>query len=88
MGMPRHIDGDDPFVFHAFFWLIFFGVLRAMVLWFQTLVHGIKHAREENRVAVVLGHIFLGPLMAYGYYLASRLDQTSGAPPRLTGDVE
>ena len=74
MGMPRDITSKTPLVFHIFFWMIFFGAIRAIVLWFQTLKHGVKHAKEENRHAVVLGHLFLGLLMAYAYYLASRND--------------
>jgi hypothetical protein len=71
MGMPREIGQDDPAVFHVLFWIIFLGAIRAIILWFQTLIHGVKYAKEENRVAVVLGHVFLGPIMAYGYYLSS-----------------
>lgn len=74
MGMPQQITADDPIVFHAFSWTMFLGVVRVIVFWFQTLIHGIQHAKEENRVAVVLGHIFLGPIMAYGYYISSRHD--------------
>lgn len=73
MGMPQYITADDPLQFHIFFWIIFLGAVRATVLWFQTLIHGVKYSKEENRVAVVLGHIFLGPIMAYCYYLSSRL---------------
>jgi hypothetical protein len=72
-GMPRHIDTSAPLLFHVLFWIIIVGAVRATVLWFQTLMHGLKHAKQENRVAVVLGHLLLGPLMAYAYYLASRL---------------
>jgi hypothetical protein len=74
MGMPQQIDEDDPWIFHFFFWSMLLGGLRITVFWFQTLIHGVKYAKEENRVAVVLGHIFLGPVMAYGYYLVSRND--------------
>ena len=89
MGMPRHLGHDDPVVFHVLFWLIMLGSVRATVLWFQTLIHGVKHAKEENRVAVVLGHFFLGPIMAYGYFLASRMDanRLTGQPPVLTGEM-
>jgi hypothetical protein len=74
IGMPQNITADDPPLFHVLFWIIFLGAIRATVLWFQTLIHGVKYAREKNRVAVVMGHLFLGPIMAYGYYLSSRLD--------------
>lgn len=79
MGMPRTITSDDPMTFHIFFWIIFVGAMRAIVLWFQTLIHGVKYAKEQNRVAVVLGHLFLGPIMAYAYYLSSRLDRKQEA---------
>ena len=90
MGMPQDITADDPMVFHLFFWVIFLGAIRATVLWFQTLAHGVKHAKEENRFAVVLGHFFLGPLMAYAYYLSSRLDakQAANQHSQLTADAD
>ena len=89
MGMPQTITADDPPVFHVFFCIIFLGAIRATVLWFQTLIHGLKHAKDENRVAVVLGHLFLGPFMAYGYYWSSRSDADEAAKQRLhlTGDA-
>jgi len=68
MGMPRTMDDNSPTIFQVFFWLMFIGAIRATILWFQTLIHGIEHAKKENRVAVVLGHIFLGPIMSYLYY--------------------
>lgn len=83
VGMPRTITADDPVIYHIFYWTIFLGAIRATVLWFQTLIHGIEHAKEENRVAVVLGHIFLGPIMAYGYYVSPRLDAKRIASDRL-----
>jgi hypothetical protein len=79
IGMPQHITSDDPPIFHALFWIIFIGAIRATVLWFETLIHGVKYAKEENRVAVVLSHVFLGPIMAYGYYFTVQLDR--GASP-------
>lgn len=74
MGMPRNITDRDPLVFRIFFLVIFVGAIRATILWFQTVRHGLKHAKEENRFAVVLGHLFLGIVMAYADYLSSRLD--------------
>jgi len=74
MGMPRTNTDDDPKIFRVFFWIMFAGGLRATILWFQTLIHGIKHAKEENRVAVVLAHLLLGLIMVYLYYFSSRPD--------------
>ena len=74
MGMPLHLDQNAPPVFHVLFWMIVLGAVRVAVLWFQTLVHGVKHAKEENLAAVVLGHLILGPLMAYAYYLSCRFE--------------
>lgn len=74
MGMPNSISSDDPIVFQVFFWLIFLGSIRVTILWFQTLIHGVKYAKEENRVAVVLAHVILGPIISYPYYMSSRLD--------------
>lgn len=84
MGMPRNNEDNTPGVFHVFFWIIFLGTIRAIVLWFQTLIHGVKYAKEENRVAVVLAHFFLGPIMAYAYYLCSRMNakQAPDAAPK------
>lgn len=65
--------------------------MRIVVLWWQTLIHGVQRSRPENRVAVVLGHVLLGPLMAYGYYIATRLDAKRGAfrlfPEDADGDL-
>lgn len=83
MGMPQEISSDDPIVFQIFFWTILLGAIRATILWFQTLIHGVKYAKEENRVAVVMGHLFLGLIMAYGYYVSSRLDAKQAANQRL-----
>lgn len=74
MGMPEEITNDSPTLFQVFFWLMFLGSLRATILWFQTLIHGIKYAKEENRVILVLCHIFIGPIMSYLYYITLRLD--------------
>ena len=65
MGMPRMIGPGDPVIFHVFFWIVFVGAVRVTVLWFQTLIHGIRHARQENSMAVVVVHILLGPIMSY-----------------------
>ena len=73
ISMPESLDTNPP-VHEVIFWITFAGALRATVLWFQTLIHGIDHSKPENRVAVVLGHIFLGPIMSYAYYYSSRRD--------------
>ncbi len=74
MGMTNTINDDDPILFHVFFGIMILGWIRAAILWFQTLIHGIKYAKDENRVAVVLAHIFLSMPMSYLYYLTIRLD--------------
>lgn len=74
MGMPQNITPDDPAIFHLLFWIIMLGAIRATVLWFQTLAHAVKHVHINQRFVVVLGHFFLGPIMAYGYYYISRRD--------------
>ncbi|QQE11850.1 hypothetical protein JD969_20630 [Planctomycetota bacterium] len=54
------------------------GGIRAMILFFQTLYHGVYYAKEENRFAVVLGHLFLGILMPYLYYFCVSGEQQNG----------
>ncbi len=71
LGMPRDQDQTSPHFFLGLFCLSFIGIIRATILWFQTLAHGLKHSKEENRFALVMAHIFLGLLMAYIYYLAN-----------------
>jgi len=88
MDMPREIDQDDPMVFHILFWLVFLGAIRVTVFWFQTLIHGIKNVKEENRVAIVLGHVLLGPIVSYGYYLSSRLNAKHEAAQALQSSTE
>jgi hypothetical protein len=86
MGMPSELTGKEPMIFHVFFWIIFAGAIRATVLWFQTLTHGIRYAAEDNRVAVVFGHLFLGPIMSYLYYfytpVSARADSVGNASAR------
>ena len=84
MGMPRTIAQDDPAVFHIIFWIVVAGAVRASVLWFQTLIHAVKHAKEGNRVAVVVGHVLLGPITPYAYYVAARLDAREAEQRRLS----
>ena len=74
LGMPRTITNESPSVFHAIFLVMFVAAIRITILWFQTLIHGTKYAKEENRVAVVLGHVFLGPIMSFLYYYSVRVD--------------
>lgn len=74
MGSDGQIDRDDPISVQILFWIAFVGAIRAAVLWFQTLSHGLKHAKPENRTALALGHYFLGPLMSYAYYYTSRMN--------------
>ena len=88
MRIPSDFNQNDPLILTVFKCIFLVGLIRAVVLYFQTLIHGIKYAKEENRVAVVLGHMFLGPIMSYLYYLSSRLDakQAAGYPEQLTSD--
>ena len=72
LGMPRNITEDSPIHFHVFFWIMFAAAIRATVLWFQTLIHATKYAAEDNRVAAVMAHLLLGPIMSYAYYFAIR----------------
>jgi len=81
-------DQDDPMVFHILFWLTLPGTMRVTLFWFQTLTHGIKNVKEENRVAIVLGHVLLGPIVSYGYYLSSRLDAKHEASQALQSRTE
>jgi hypothetical protein len=78
----QSIDSAGPPLDRALFWTMFIGGVRAAILWYQTLIHGLRHARRENLVAVVLAHLFLGPVMAYAYYLSSRMDIRRGAQPK------
>lgn len=70
--VPRTITEDSPTLQSALLWTVLLGFIRAQILWFQTLIHGVKYSKEENRVAVVLAHVCLGPLMAYAYYFSIR----------------
>ncbi len=82
LGMPRTIRSDDPIAFRVLSWIMFLAAIRVTVLWFQTLIHGVKYAKEENRVAVVLGHVFLGPLMSYLYYYDSTRKRAAPEEPK------
>ena len=77
VGMLAPTTAKEPTLSHVVFWIAFLAGLRISIFWFQTLIHGIEHAREENRVAVVLAHIFLGVIMSYGYYYWSRAGEAS-----------
>jgi hypothetical protein len=81
--VPQLLTGADPLRYHAILLTIFIGTGRLLALWFQTLIHGIMYARPENRVAVVMGHLFLGPIMAVGYYYGSRCE---AKPRHVTAD--
>lgn len=80
MRMPTTVTSDDPLVFHVLRLIMFLGIIRATVLWFQTLVHGVRDAKEENPYLVVLGHVLLGQIMAYLYYYGHRAGGRSEHP--------
>jgi drug/metabolite transporter (DMT)-like permease len=77
-GMPRRIDPSLPLIYHVCFWTYVIGTLRSVILWFQTLRHGIRHSDGRNRAAVIVAHVLLGVLMAYGYYFWTRSEDPVG----------
>ncbi|MCP4706985.1 MAG: hypothetical protein GY869_00030 [Planctomycetes bacterium] len=77
--IPNDFDQNDSLMLTVFKVIFLVAGFRTLVLYFQTLIHGIKYAKEENRVAVVLGHMFLGPIMSYLYYISSRFDAKQAA---------
>jgi hypothetical protein len=79
LGMPRTITAEDPLHFQILFAVIFIAAIRGSVLWFQTLIHATKYAAEDNRVAAVMAHLLLGPIMSYAYYFTTGPSMRAGA---------
>jgi hypothetical protein len=81
IALPDAVEKEGSPVRRTAIACLLVGGVRGWILWLQTLIHGTKHARPENRVAVVLGHVLLGPLMAFAHYFAARRNLGRSRPP-------
>ena len=54
----------------AIFFLIpaYAAMIRFIVLWFQTFIHVLKHAKGRSQVWWALAHVFFGPMASDLYY--------------------
>ena len=68
----------------GFWWylgLFFFAAsIRLVILFWQTLSHAVKYANPDSRMAWVVGHMFLGPIVSVPYYYKNRMPFLTDAP--------
>jgi len=66
--MPHKIISDTPMRFRILLLIMFVCAIRGSILWFQTLIHAVKHQPAHSRVGWVFGHVLLGFIASYYYY--------------------
>jgi hypothetical protein len=66
--VPQQATMDIPIWFRLLRWIMFACSLRAIILWFETIIHSIK----RGKVIWVFGHIIFGPIAAYIYYFDTK----------------
>lgn len=79
--MPDEITAAEPTRFQILFWVMFACAVRGTILWFQTLVHAVKHQPTDERVWWVLGHVILAPIATYFYYFMETPDKKGTTQP-------
>lgn len=85
MGAPSDLT-NAALPFQLMFWGMWACALRAVVLWFQTLVHAVKYSPVEDRVLSVIGLVVLGVIGAYIYYFRNRdVRRTRSTQPHADG---
>jgi hypothetical protein len=69
-----HYGSNPPLEFHLVFWPLLFATLRALILWFQTLIDAARpRDQKEARVGWIIGHVIFGPFASYPYYYLYRV---------------
>lgn len=69
LDIPSEFSSESPLWQQLFFWAMFLAILRAMVLWFQTLIDAVRPKdSKEARVVWAVLHFVFGPLASYPYY--------------------
>jgi uncharacterized membrane protein len=77
--IPSEVDQHSGFWWYLGFFF-FAAFIRVMILCWQTLSHAVKYAAPDSRMAWVVGHIFLGPIVSVPYYYKNRMPLMTAAP--------